>query len=139
MEIHRRDLRALAIMLVSLFVYTFADLASKEWALAHLSRDRGADQSTVCQPDAHDQVHMQRTPTDEVVLVDGYLEFRYAENCGAAFGMLRTAPSWLRAAVFGIAGIGACIVLTLMFIRGTGGILFGLAVPMILSGAIGNL
>jgi signal peptidase II len=53
--------------------------------------------------------------------------------------MLRTAPSWLRAAVFGVAALGATVVLMTMFVKGTGGKLFGAAVPLILSGAIGNL
>jgi signal peptidase II len=132
-------MRALAIMLASLFLYTFADLASKEWALDGLSRERAGTPPPVCQPDDQGYVRMQRLPERTVVLIDNYLEFRYAENCGAAFGMLRTAPSWLRATIFGIAGIGACIVLTLMFMRGTGGKLFALSVPLVLSGAIGNL
>ena len=134
-----RNTRALAIMLASLLFYTFADLASKEWALDTLSRARNATPPPVCQPDEAGYVRMQRLPDRIVTLIPGYLEFRYAENCGAAFGMLRTAPSWVRALIFGVAGIGACIVLTLMFIRGTGGKLFAWSVPLVLSGAIGNL
>ncbi len=126
-------------MLASLFVYTFADLASKEWALDNLSRARGSVKPPVCQPDDSGYVRMQRVPTRVVKLIDGYLEFRYAENCGAAFGMLRTAPAWARAIIFGVAGVGACIVLTLMFVRGTGGRMFAWSVPLVLSGAIGNL
>ena len=132
-------MRALAIMLASLFLYTFADLASKEWALESLSRERAGTPPPICQPDDEGYVRMQRLPHRTFTLIDGYLEFRYAENCGAAFGMLRTAPSWLRAAIFGIAGVGACIVLTVMFMRGTGGKLFAWSVPLVLSGAIGNL
>ena len=152
-----RTTRALLIMLASLFVYTFADLASKEWALDNLSRVRnGAQQPPVCQPDDTGYVRTQRVPTRAVKLIDGYLEFRYAENCGAAFGMLRSAPSWVRATIFGVdqprrictggsatifgvAGVGACIVLTVMFMRGTGGRMFAWSVPLVLSGAIGNL
>jgi signal peptidase II len=126
-------------MLASLFLYTFADLASKEWALENLSRARVGAQPPVCQPDDSGYVRTQRMPTRVVKLIDGYLEFRYAENCGAAFGMLRTAPSWVRAVIFGVAGVGACIVLTFMFMRGTGGKLFAWSVPLVLSGAIGNL
>jgi signal peptidase II len=135
----RRDARALVIMLVSLALYTFADLASKEWALDNLSRARMGEAPPTCQPDEQGYLRMQRVPTASVTLIPGYLEFRYAENCGAAFGMLRTAPSWVRAAVFGVAGIGACIVLSVMFMRGSGGRLFALSVPLVLSGAIGNL
>lgn len=132
-------MRALAIMLASLFLYTFADLASKEWALDNLSRERAGTPPPVCQPDDEGYVRMQRLPGPSFTLIEGYLEFRYAENCGAAFGMLRTAPSWVRALIFGVAGVGACIVLTMMFMRGTGGKLFAWSVPLVLSGAIGNL
>jgi signal peptidase II len=126
-------------MLVSLVLYTVADLGSKEWALDSLSRPRTTDVPPTCQPDDDGYVRMQRVANTPKVLIDGYLEFRYAENCGAAFGMLRTAPSWVRAAVFGAAGIGACIVLSIMFMRGSGGRLCAWSVPLVLSGAIGNL
>src|SRR5437762_1199759 len=122
-------------MLGSLGVYTFLDLASKDWALSSLSRERHGAATPICQPDGEGYTRMQRVPTDPKVLVDGYFVAHYAENCGAAFGMLRTAPSWVRALVFGIAAFGACVVLTLMFVRGAGGKLFGAAVPLILSGA----
>jgi signal peptidase II len=135
----RRDGRALLFMLLSLVLYTAADLLTKEWALDHLSRERSGEAPPLCEPDEHGYVRTQRVPKRTVVLIDDYLEFRYAENCGAAFGMLRSAPSWVRATVFGVAGIGACIVLTIMFVRGTGGRLFAHSVPLVLSGAIGNL
>ena len=73
------------------------------------------------------------------VLVDGYLMFRYAENCGAAFGLLRDAPPIARKIVFGIAALAASIVLFLMFVRGRGQQLFAYSVPLIVSGALGNL
>ena len=135
----RRSVRAIVFMLASLLVYVAADLASKEWALETLSRARVADAPAVCEPDEQGYVRMQRMPTDPQVALPGYLVFHYAENCGAAFGMLRTAPSWVRALVFGVAALAACVVLTLMFVRGSGGPLFAAAVPLILSGAIGNL
>jgi signal peptidase II len=135
----RRTTRALVFMLVSLALYTFLDLASKEWALDQLSQVRQGEKPAVCEPDPQGYVHMQRVPTPPEALWPGYLGFHYAENCGAAFGMLRTAPAWVRASVFGAAALGACIALTTMFVRGAGGPLFGAAVPLILSGAIGNI
>jgi lipoprotein signal peptidase len=126
-------------MFASLAVYLFADLGSKEWALDHLSRVRAGKAAPVCVPDEQGYTRYQRIPTEPQVWVDGYLMAHYAENCGAAFGMLRTAPSWVRAGVFGLAALGACVVLTYMFVRGAGGRLFGAAVPLILSGAIGNV
>ena len=135
----RRTPRALAIMLVSLVVYTAADLASKQWALESLSRERRGDKPPICQPDERGYLEIQRLPLEPRPFIKGVINMHYAENCGAAFGMLRAAPGWLRALVFGVAAIGASIVLTTMFVRGAGGKAFAAAVPLILSGAIGNL
>ncbi len=135
----RRSPRMLVIMLVSLFVYAAADLGTKEWALNSLSRERHGETAPVCQPDERGYLEIQRLPLEPQPLISGVINLHYAENCGAAFGMLRGAPGWLRALVFGVAAIGASIVLTTMFVRGAGGKLFGAAVPLILSGAIGNL
>ena len=134
-----RSARAIVFMLVALVLYTFADLGTKEWALSALSKERAGELPAVCEPDEQGYMRMQRLPVGSTVVIPEYLEFRYAENCGAAFGMLRTAPSWVRALVFGLAGLGACVVLTTMFVRGVGGRLFELSVPLVLSGAIGNL
>ncbi len=134
-----RDAAALLVMVASLVLYTAFDLSTKEWALNALSRARTGEVAPLCEPDARGYTVMQRLPTQEQVVIPGYFLFHYAENCGAAFGMLRTAPAWVRALVFGVAALGACVVLTLMFRRGVGGRLFAAAVPMILSGAVGNL
>lgn len=134
-----RTTTALVVMFASLLFYTALDLGSKEWALGALSKERIGDKPGLCIPAANGYPEMQRLPTEHVTLIDGYVVLHYAENCGAAFGMLRTAPVWVRAAVFGLAAIGACVVLTLMFKRGAGGRLFAASVPLILSGAVGNL
>lgn len=131
--------RALVLMFISLTVYTILDLGTKEWALEALSRERTGEKPPLCEPDDRGYTTMQRLPTDEQVVIPGYFVFHYAENCGAAFGMLRTAPSWVRALVFGVAALGAFIVLTMMFRRGVGGMMFAASVPLILSGALGNL
>ena len=135
----RRGAAALVVMLVSLVIYTAADLGSKEWALEALSKERTGEKPPICEPNERGFLEYQRIPQEPHTLIDGVLNMHYAENCGAAFGMLRSAPGWLRALVFGIAAIGASIVLTTMFMRGAGGKMFGAAVPLILSGAIGNL
>lgn len=135
----RRSTGALLGMLACLLFYTALDLASKQWALDHLSHERSGHKPPVCEADPQGYLEIQRLPTPAHVVIEGVLDLHYAENCGAAFGMLRAAPSWLRALVFGAAGIGASVVLTSMFVRGAGGSLFALAVPLILSGAIGNL
>ena len=71
--------------------------------------------------------------------MDGYLDFTYAENRGAAFGMLNDAPSWVRSILFTVAASVATGVLMWMFVTASGGILFAWAVPLIVSGALGNM
>jgi signal peptidase II len=135
----RRGRRSIIVMFVSLVLLTAIDLGTKEWALDNLSVPRLADDAAeVCQPDRHGHIAYQREPSAPRPLVDGLLNLYYAENCGAAFSMLRTAPAWLRLAVFGSASVFAATVLPLTFIRGGGGPLFAIAVPMIVAGAIGN-
>jgi len=134
----RRSLRALGIMLLSLAAYTYADLGTKEWALDELSRPN-EHAAPVCEPDAQGRIDYQRLPLPPRPLVEGVLRASYAENCGAAFSMLRSAPGWVRALVFGVASIGGGILLSVLFVRGSGGKLFGASVPLIMSGAIGNL
>lgn len=116
-----------------------ADLATKHWAESALSEDPYVEPGPVCEPDEQGQITMQRVRGDSVVVVDGYLELRYAENCGAAFGLMRTAPLVARKAVFGVAALLASIALFVMFVRGRGGTLFAVSVPLIISGAVGNL
>jgi signal peptidase II len=136
---HRRSVRSLVVMLVSLAVYGALDLGTKEWALDNLSRARAGEPPPVCVPDEHGGVVYQRIPLPSRALVPGVMRLTYAENCGAAFSMLRTAPAWVRGSVFGVATVGASVMLMLMFVRGVGGKMFAASVPFILSGALGNL
>ena len=135
----RRSARSIAIMVVSLLVYGAADLLTKEWALDNLSRPRTGEIPPICVPDENGRMAYHRIPLPSRPLIPGVMKLSYAENCGAAFSMLRTAPLWVRASVFGIATIAASVVLTVLFVRGSGGRAFALAVPFILSGALGNL
>jgi signal peptidase II len=135
----RRGARALVIMLASLGLYSALDLASKQWAIENLSRERSGDKPPVCAPNEYGVIHYQRVPLPPRPFIEGVLNLAWAENCGAAFSMLRTAPLWVRGAVFGTAALVACVVLTVLFVRGAGGKPFELAVPLILSGALCNL
>jgi signal peptidase II len=90
-------------------------------------------------PDSAGHVFMQRIQKQPIVLVDGYLELRYAENCGAAFGVLDRGPSWLRLAIFGPAASAAILGLLWLYFTGYGSKLFAASVPLIASGALGNL
>lgn len=135
----RRTLQAIIFCLIGTVFFTVADLESKNWAQAELSREPAVAPHPTCERDSNGYVQFQRMRQGKVVLIDGYLEFRYAENCGAAFGMLAEAPRWVRLGVFMSVGAFAVIALSFMFVTGTGGKLFAWSVPLIVSGALGNV
>jgi len=135
----RRSPKAITACLVALAACTWLDLWSKDVAQASLSRAPLAPPGEVCVPDDSGRVFMQRLQTPAIVLVPNYLELRYAENCGAAFGVLDRGPSWMRLLLFGPAAVAATLGLLWLFATGYGGRLFAVSVPLIASGALGNL
>ncbi|MFI5306268.1 MAG: signal peptidase II [Polyangiales bacterium] len=139
MKSQSRSRRALAFCIVGVVALTAADLWTKSWAESRLSSAQGSETSAPCMADAQGHYYMQRLRSDSIMLVDGFLELRYAENCGAAFGLLDQSPRWLRAAVFMTAGVLAIIALLWMFSHGSGGVLFAWSVPLVVSGAVGNM
>lgn len=135
-----RTKKAIALCLLGTAAMLAADLGSKAWALENLSTERMSEPPPVCQTDESGYMRPQRLNTREpYVLVEDHMELRYAENCGAAFGLLRDAPSIARHAVFGTAAIAATLALLWMFATGRGGTAFAWSVPFIVSGALGNL
>ena len=134
-----RSMRSIILCVVALVALTALDLWTKAWAERDLSRARSSPVAPACMPDEHGQYSMQRLRAESIVLVPDYLELRYAENCGAAFGLLDDAPRWLRVVVFMGAGIVAIAALLWMFVRGHGGKLFAVSVPLVASGALGNM
>ncbi len=131
--------KVLVIALLATIGLTWLDLATKDWALESLSVEREHNKPPLCERAADGYIHIQRLRTAPIVLIDGYLEFRYAENCGAAFGMLHDAPEWIRSTLFTVAALVATGVLGFFFVSGRGGPLFAWAVPLVVSGALGNL
>ena len=126
---------------VALFVFALslaADLASKEWALDPLSMARQTP-APLCVFDEHGYKQDQRLRKDVVVIVPEWLELRYAENCGAAFGLGNTLGHKTRFAIFFGAALVAIVVLGRMFLQGRGGALFAWCVPLVVSGAVGNI
>lgn len=135
----RRTLASLALCMFALVVFTALDLWSKDWALDTLSRAPVSSPGPVCVAGDSGLVYFQRVQKPPIVLIDEYLEFRYAENCGAAFGVLNRGPNWLRLALFAPAAIAATLGLLWLYFTGYGGRLFAICVPLIASGALGNL
>lgn len=135
----RRPARTLWACAAGIVLFAALDLGSKRWAENALSRAREGYRPAVCAADPDGHWYFQRVRTQSIVLIDGYLEFRYAENCGAAFGMLDRSPAWVRAGVFLTAATVAVSALLWMFYTANGGALFAWSVPLIVSGAIGNM
>jgi signal peptidase II len=135
----RRSLALLCSCVVALLVLTWADLATKDWALDNLSRAPNVAPGPVCLANDDGLTYFQRMPTPPKILIEDFLEFRYAENCGAAFGMLNRGPAWVRLLVFAPAAGAAIFGLLWLFWSGYGGRLFAVSVPLIASGALGNL
>jgi signal peptidase II len=136
----RRSVGAVALCVGALVLFTALDIGSKNWAMDALSRAPASPPGPVCQSSNDGGlVYFQRLQKSPIILIDGYLEFRYAENCGAAFGVLNHGPSWLRLALFAPAALAATFGLLWLFYTGYGGKLFAISVPLIASGALGNL
>jgi signal peptidase II len=135
----RRTPKSIALCLVALVVCTLGDLWTKDWAMEHLSRAPLSPPGPVCAPSDSGFVYFQRLQQPAIVWIEDYLELRYAENCGAAFGVLNHGPAWLRLALFAPAAIAATLGLLWLYATGYGGKLFAISVPLIASGALGNL
>ncbi len=131
----KRSKRALIIAVAATVAFLVADLGTKVWASETLSVEHPGTPPEVCAEPGRNQ----RLRAESVVIVDGLLELSYAENCGAAFGLLNDSPSWIRRAVFGVAAVAAAVFLFLFFVQGKGGQLFAWSVPLVVSGAVGNL
>ncbi|MCA9582925.1 MAG: signal peptidase II [Myxococcales bacterium] len=135
-----RGARLVVACILGTLALTGLDLGTKALVEDRLSERPTWDPPPVCEVTEGGRLRgPQRIPTSPIVLIDGYLEFHYAENCGAAFGLMNKAPSWVRRTIFAGAAAITCLALLWMFARGFGGGLFAWSVPLIVSGALGNL
>src|SRR5262245_35895527 len=91
---------AIAACLLAVVVLLAADLWTKRWAETALSTERLGDRPAVCEADENGSYRYQRLRRVPQVVIDDVFELEYAENCGAAFGLLRTAPAAVRGAIF---------------------------------------
>lgn len=134
-----RAMRAIVACAIAIVALLAADLATKRWAEGRLSTERLGDRPSVCDADENGTYRYQRLRRIPLVVVEDILELEYAENCGAAFGLLRSAPAMLRGAIFDTAAIVASLALLFLFVTGRGGPPFAWSVPFVVSGAVGNL
>ncbi|UJR80818.1 signal peptidase II [Sandaracinus amylolyticus] len=135
----RRGSALIAACIVSTIALVALDIGTKTWAENALSAERTGERPEVCASDEDGYIRYQRARRPGLVVIEDVFELEYAENCGAAFGLLRNAPTALRTTIFGIAATAATIVLLWLFIQGRGGPWFAWSVPFVVSGALGNL
>jgi signal peptidase II len=135
----RRSNQAIALCVVATIVLVAADLATKSWAESALSVERAGERPAVCAPDDDGTIRYQRARRPGIVIIEDVFELEYAENCGAAFGLFRSAPTAVRTTVFGVAAVAATVVLLFLFVSGRGGLFFAWSVPLVVAGALGNL
>ncbi len=133
-----RSMQALVLAILAAATLTATDIWAKTWAEENLSRARSGELPTLCEEN-DGYIAYQRIRGDAHVIVDDMLDLEYAENCGAAFGLMRNAPAIARRVVFGIAAAVAVSALFFLFYQGRGGSLFAWSVPLVASGALGNL
>ena len=130
-----RDVALIALLTLGLVAL---DLGTKAWAESALSRERLGTRPEVCSM-VDGMLQWQRRPNDGIVLVDGMFELTYAENCGAAFSLLNDAPRPVALGLFGTVAVLATVALFWGLKTGTGGSYYAAAVPLVASGALGNL
>jgi signal peptidase II len=133
----RRSIQAVVACIVGAIALTGLDLWSKTWAESTLSIAREGEAPPIC-VEENGYIPHQRLRGESIPVIEDIFEFEYAENCGAAFGLMRDQSPMARALVFGVAAIAAVGVLLWLFFQGRGGALFAWSVPLVASGALGN-
>lgn len=116
------------------------DLWSKSWAIRRLSMPSPRAVPLCTPPPGAQHYLYQRVPQNQVVLSQNYLEFRYTENCGGAWGLLHGASEKIRRPFFfliTILAIGFIVHLYRTLEKDQRAM--RLALPLVLGGAIGNL
>lgn len=119
--VHERP--SLVLFWIITVVSTVADLASKEWATKRLS---GFDPTT--------------NRPKELSVIDGLLEFQYAQNPGGAFSMLRNLPEIARRPFFLVVSTIASVFIASIYPRiDRRQWAMKIGLPLALGGALGNL
>lgn len=116
------------------------DIWSKLWAVKRLSVASIRPVPLCVPPPGAQHYFYQRIPHNELVLSRNYLEFRYAENCGGAWGLMHNWPEKVRRPFFFLITIAAiAFVVHLYRSLEKDQKAMRIALPLVLGGAIGNL
>lgn len=116
------------------------DLWTKSWAIKRLSMPSPRAVPLCTPPPGQQHYLYQRVAHNSIVLSQNYLELRYAENCGGAWGLLHGASEKVRRPFFfliTILAIGFIVHLYRSLEKDQRAM--RLALPLVLGGAIGNL
>jgi signal peptidase II len=130
---------------------TGLDQLTKSWAHATLTRPATPEEIACAEPGARKRLpecrgsprvteHGQRVVVAEQVVVQGVLNFKYAENPAAAFSMTGSLPTWFRRPFLLSVSTLACVGIALWYLwmrRADWAIMT--AFPLIIAGALGNL
>ena len=131
------------VFFLALSVGTAAiDLWSKAWALNRLSRAIANPPPLCSPPPGRTGIDYlpQRQASDTITLINNYLDFAYAENCGGAWGLLHGARESLRRPFFLLVTIAAVAYIVHLYrTLERGQRVMKVALPLVLGGAIGNL
>ncbi len=116
------------------------DIWSKIWAVKRLSIASIRPVPLCVPPPGAQHYFYQRIPHNELVLSRNYLELRYAENCGGAWGLMHNWPEKVRRPFFFLITIAAiAFVVHLYRSLEKDQTAMRIALPLVLGGAIGNL
>lgn len=123
--------------LITLFV-VFLDQYTKKIATDKLSETRIVNTYPACNSEGRIASRPKQFPA-KVVPVLSWWNFRYVENCGGIFGMMRDHSQSFRRPFFLISSIIALVFISWMIIKlPQMSIFFKIGLPLILGGALGN-
>lgn len=140
--------RKLALVICTTLAVIGLDQLTKFWVVGHLTRrfsglhTLGAKLSAMYSVPHHHMAGTFFARLPGVIVVPHFFKLNYAENTGAAWGMLRNLPSGLRGPLFGVITLVAVGVILYFFVEAMKSgnrermTLSGLA--LILGGALGN-
>lgn len=137
---HRPTWKQWVFLLVVALVTAGLDLWSKAWAIDRLSVPSPRPVPLCTPPPGMSHAMYQRYPSRDITLIRDYLDLRYAENCGGAWGFLHGANEKFRKPFFLFVSLGAVLFIVHLY-RGLepGQRATRWALPLVLGGAIGNL
>jgi signal peptidase II len=142
----RRDMKKPLISLIAILLAVIVlDQITKQWAHRTLLKDAFFEKEAafpVCGD--HDETMKRERFIAKVresrVVVDGFFNLRYVENCASAFGLMNRVPESFRFPFFILVSIAALLFIPYLYFQTPTDqrlMLYGL--PFILGGAIGNL